>query len=113
LGLAYIFRCSFHNYQGRKHGSIQAGMVQMLCPESTGNQDEPKNCKAHCNLQKSLLFSGLNLVCPPSIHCVNVKSDLESRKHWYRNRVNIYRKRGVEGGIVLKLERVNGCLFKD
>ena len=27
-----------------------------LCPESTGNPDKPKNCKARCNLQKSLFF---------------------------------------------------------
>jgi hypothetical protein len=28
LGLDYRFRSSVHYHQGRKHGSIQAGMVQ-------------------------------------------------------------------------------------
>jgi hypothetical protein len=28
MGLAYRFRGSLHYHQGRKHGSIQAGMVQ-------------------------------------------------------------------------------------
>jgi hypothetical protein len=29
LGLAYRFRGSVHYHQSRKHGSIQAGMMQM------------------------------------------------------------------------------------
>jgi hypothetical protein len=30
LGLAYRFRGSVHYHQGRKHGSIQAGMLEEL-----------------------------------------------------------------------------------
>jgi hypothetical protein len=26
--------------------------VGLLCPESMGNPDEPKNCEVHCNSQK-------------------------------------------------------------
>ena len=40
----------------------------LLCPESTGNPDEPKNCEVHCNSQKSiLLFQVQTWINCPSI----------------------------------------------
>ena len=55
----------------------------LLCPESTGNLDGPKNdFKVHCNLKKSLLLLqvGTQITCL-ALTVWMLAVDLESRKH--------------------------------
>jgi hypothetical protein len=59
LGLAYRFRDSDHYHQGRKHGSIQAGMVQ----------EELRVLRLHLRANKKRLISReLGMILKAHLH---------------------------------------------
>ena len=63
-----------HTWGMKKQLSVENAntLGSLLCPESTGNPEEPKNCEICCNSKKSLfIVSSSNLVRLPRTHCVN------------------------------------------